>query len=269
MSERIGRKVDVVSTDMCHMSCAEFAYEISDGALFLNGLQTYAVGDYDDQGEFIDNWQYDAIYRGLSENPGWGGEEFALHQLANMNAIGPYLFPSIAMAHMQTTDAFGVSRLDAAADFVAAMDTLALELYEAVTGPQEHLAEEQLQVQVLGHPETPPDRCTETFTGCSAFMARTPFKMFDVGDFLQRLYDHGDRLCDPETAEAALEAYRELIAGNVHGDNWLAGEHPDATGLSIYIPYQVRSFYLEEYRTTRFAQDTHWDEFLAEVPWNA
>ncbi|NIP17038.1 MAG: hypothetical protein GWM87_01865, partial [Xanthomonadales bacterium] len=39
------------------------------------------------------------------------------------------------------------------------------------------------------------------------------------------------------------------------------GHHVDAHGLSIWIPYRSTE-YRDSYETTRFAQDTSWDEFL-------
>jgi hypothetical protein len=44
------------------------------------------------------------------------------------------------------------------------------------------------------------------------------------------------------------------------------GGHPDAHGVSIYIPYRS-SEYNPAYEEIQFAQDTEWDEFLKSVHW--
>lgn len=54
----------------------------------------------------------------------------------------------------------------------------------------------------------------------------------------------------------------------MHGVNTHLGEHPDAQGLDIYIPYR-NNRYDSRYAETKLAQDTMWDDFLVEVHWGA
>jgi hypothetical protein len=266
IKSEIGRNIDLISIDACYMSNLAFAYEISESVDYLNGLEGIATGDFDEEGNQLANWKYTEIWQGLRDNPHWTAEEFALHQLDNMYEIGPYLVPSIMMGHIQCTDAFGVSDLNKITDFIEAFDELSNELYESVTGSGEHSAEEQLIVRIIGHAESPPDFNTESFHGQLEVWANSPFKLYDLGDFLDRLLEYGDRLCFKETAKQAKILYQEVIVGCVHGDDAKIGEHPDASGLNVYIPYRTLN-YLDEYASTRLAQDTMWDDFLNEVGW--
>jgi hypothetical protein len=121
-----------------------------------------------------------------------------------------------------------------------------------------------LIVNIIGHAESPPDFNTESFHGQLELQANSPFKLYDVGDFLDRLIEHGDLLCSPDTAKQAKILYDDVIVGCIHGDNSKIGEHPDASGMNVYIPYRARNS-LNQYSSTRLAQDTMWDEFLSEI----
>ncbi|UCH88070.1 MAG: hypothetical protein JSV49_07325, partial [Thermoplasmata archaeon] len=158
----------------------------------------------------------------------------------------------------------GVSNLQKMEEFIEAFDVLASEMYDSVTGPGGSRAQEQFIVNIIGHAESPPEFNTESFHGQLEVMANSNFKLYDLGDFLYRLGEHGDLLCSSETANEAKRCYDEFIVGCVHGDDAKIGEHPDATGMNVYIPYRARNA-LDEYASTKLAQDTMWDEFLSEV----
>jgi hypothetical protein len=93
------------------------------------------------------------------------------------------------------------------------------------------------------------------------------YYLYDLGDFVDRLIIYGDRLCSKETAEEFKMLFEGVIINCNHGENAKLGEHPDAQGLDIYIPYR-NGRYSSQYSETLLAQDTLWDEFLLEIPWH-
>jgi hypothetical protein len=61
-----------------------------------------------------------------------------------------------------------------------------------------------------------------------------------------------------------MNAVEDLIM--LYRNTYEDGGHPDAHGVSIYIPYRSDS-YRSEYEEIKFAKDTQWDEFLKSVHW--
>ena len=61
-----------------------------------------------------------------------------------------------------------------------------------------------------------------------------------------------------------MSAVEDLII--LHRNTIADGGHPDAHGVSIYLPYRS-SEYNSDYETIMFAEDTHWDEFIRSVHW--
>jgi hypothetical protein len=62
------------------------------------------------------------------------------------------------------------------------------------------------------------------------------------------------------------EKYENYIIECTHGSDFKLGEHPDATGADIYLPYRNGKFD-PQYSDIKISMDTYWDEFLKEVPW--
>ena len=253
------------------MSNLEFAYEIWDCADYLTGCETYGIGSYKQEGRFYaGNWLYDEVWGGLLNNTDWTAREFALHQLDCFQKQGPFTSPRDGIVYSESSDTFAVVSLESISLLVDRVALLAEELLSSISGVAggQTLAERQLVLSVIGHNEASPDMCTESFSGQLDFVGLATFPLYDLGDFVRRLADGGNLLCSQENATRVAELLDDVVVGFVHGNRSQAGEHPDAHGLSIYIPFRS-SEYMEEYENTLFAEDTLWDEFLKKVPWGS
>ena len=258
----VGRKIDIVSMDACLMGSFEFGYEISEYADYMTATETFGTGAQTDGDEYYPgNWLYDVIWGGLVADPHMKPCEFAMHHMNGFNPMGPFLSPSWLIVHPQYADVFVVANLTNFVGIKDALDVMAQELLDAVTSGNSELAKRQMILGVIGHTEEPPELNTESFSGSMDFVGLTVFTLYDVGDLTSRLIKNGSLLCSPETAAYVNELYSEAILACVHGDNYHMGEHPDATGLTLHLPYRDRDNY-NEYKGTLFAKDTMWDEFL-------
>ncbi|MDG6221548.1 MAG: hypothetical protein QCI38_08915, partial [Candidatus Thermoplasmatota archaeon] len=114
-----------------------------------------------------------------------------------------------------------------------------------------------------------PDSNTDSFSGQMDFVGLGVYCFYDMGDMLARLVEHGGLLCDPILAQSVLGLYEQAVVGCVSGDDWMMGEHPDATGLTIYAPFRKTTYEVSitNYSTVLFTKDTMWDEFMAEISW--
>jgi len=266
----IGRKIDIVSCDACLMGSFEFGYEISDSVSYLTGCETYGIGSQKDENVFYTgNWLYDQVWGGLKLNPDWTPEEFALHHLDCFQAIGPFKAPDAGIVYTESSDTFVVADLTKIAELKEAVDTMAVELLAQVDeiAGGETVAERELILSVIGHSETPPDMNTESFSGQMDFIGVSQFTLYDLGDFTERLSTEPQMpLCSAGVTDLVMQELDRVVVGCVHGDGSNQGEHPDAHGLTIYIPYRS-SEYQESYESTRFARESSWDEFIKAVPW--
>ena len=102
---------------------------------------------------------------------------------------------------------------------------------------------------------------TESFSGQMDFVGLGTMTVYDLGDFAYRLSTYGYLLCDQDQAAQLEEKVNHAVLHLRHGDNRAGGQHTDAHGLSIFIPYRGME-YQAAYGQTRLAQDTMWDEFL-------
>ena len=265
----IGRNIDIVSCDACLMGSFEFGYEISDCVDYLTACETYGIGSTkEDNFYYTGNWLYDQVWGSLDDNPTWTPEEFAQCQLDCFLSIGPFTAPDSGIIYTESSDTFAVINLKNIAPLYEALVDLAEELYASVegVGSGQTAAERQLILSVIGHMETPSEFNTESFSGQMDFIGLATFTMYDLGDFVNRLADNGALLCSAETARSVKERLDNVVVACVHGDSEAAGEHPDAHGLSVYLPYRGTE-YQPDYEFTRFAQDSMWDEFLREIDW--
>lgn len=270
IKQLIGRNIDIVSCDACLMGNFEFAYEISDSVDYLTACETYGIGSSKEENFFYTgNWLYEEVWGGLKENPHWTPEEFALHQLDCFLPIGPFVSPDSGIYWTESSDTFVVVDLTRISPLKDALTMLADELYMSVEGVGEGqtLAERQMILEVVGHSESPPELNTESFSGELDFIGMATYTIYDLGDLVDRLIDYGSLLCSEGTAREVKNRLDDVIVGCVHGNDRTLGEHPDAHGLSIYIPYRMTE-YMPSYESTRFAQESLWDEFLKDVNWS-
>jgi hypothetical protein len=266
LESELGKNIDLVSFDACFMASFEFGWEVCDSVDHLVGMQTIAAGD-DDDGYTVGNFDVRPIWSGLKENPDWTPAEFAHHQVESLFMVGPFMMPSLGQTHPYSSDTMAASDLTKLKDLKTSFTLLAEELYYNVTGPNSELAVRQLINQVLGPATNTPELTTESFAGQPDYLGLGLHYLFDLGDFVDRLILYGDKLCSKETAEEFKILFEDVIINCNHGEDAKMGEHPDAQGLDIYIPYR-NGRYNSLYSETRIAQDTLWDDFLLEVPWH-
>ena len=111
----------------------------------------------------------------------------------------------------------------------------------------------------------PPDNSSgmlsESFSGQLDWMGAASYTNFDLYDFCEKLETapilNG---VDAYTAEVK-KGVTDAVVAEHHGTDATAGEHPNAHGLSIYVPWR-KSEYNSAYEGTLFAKDTSWDEFI-------
>lgn len=264
--DAIGKKIDVVSFEACHMASFEFAWQIADTAQFFTGQETIAAAE-DKDGYTVGQWLIDECWGGLKSNPDWSAREFAEHQVTCFYEVGPFLFPQVGQTKPQCSDTMCTMDLGRIEGLKDSFDQLSQELYSSVTGAREVLAERQLIAQVIGSNSEPPEHNTESFTGQRDFLGGGYMHYYDLYDFVYRLSEHGDLLCNKTTATTFLELLDEMIVSSVHGENFLIGEHPDAHGVDIFLPYRNKQ-YNSNYDLILVSEETMWDDFLKEVCWN-
>ncbi|MBN1539956.1 MAG: hypothetical protein JW939_07410, partial [Candidatus Thermoplasmatota archaeon] len=139
-----GQRIDVMSMDACFMANLEFGYEVSNAADILVGYEPMAVGDTGEDMYLTGNIEMKDVWETLIEDPDMTPEELAITMVLNSNIIGPYLYPQLGMAHLESSDTVGAFHLTYFEELRNAMDRLSVELIDSVTGESEVLAERQL-----------------------------------------------------------------------------------------------------------------------------
>ena len=265
-TRRSGKRIDLISFDACFMANMEMGYQLSGAVDILVGYEPMAVGDEGEDGYMTGNIEFMEIWPALAEDPDMDPEVLATTMVNSANIIGPYTFPQLGMTHVESSDSVGAFRLDHHDELKDSMDALSRELYESVTGDNEVLAERQLILDIIGTPGSHPDLNTESFSGQPELCMKNGWKLYDMYDLCERLAERGDLLCNNETARTVLGVLDQMIIACSHGEDHLKGEHPDAHGLTIHVPFRTTNM-MDLYLETSWARDTYWDEFLLEVPW--
>ena len=263
----LGRKVDVVLCYACLMASTEFAYEIHEHADYLIGSETFSWGS-EQHGEddyLIGNYPFDRIWGPVKENPEMTPREFAVHVVDAFQMYGPWNAPDMYVYRDYSSDTVAAIDLSAIPDLVAAVDGLGLELEQSLTGLRRLVNHAQLVNRVIGSPQLPEEYCTESFSGQPDYVGQGTFVNYDLLDFVDQLEKCDiNQLCQPTTLRQVRDAASAVIIAERHGTDEAKGQHVDAHGLSIWLPYRYTE-YRDTYESTRFAQDTSWDEFLQTV----
>lgn len=261
-----GQKVDIFSTEGCLVGMLEFAYELRDTCLFFTGGSTYGWGAEAEPDKDIwepGNWQYDACWGALVENPQMTPEEFAYTMSETFKPYGPWrgapFIPKEGYSDVFAT--YNLSNID---PLVEAVNALAQELHGKVTGIGQTINQGILINTVLGHPELPENMYTEYFSAQMDWAGLSTYTNFDLYDFCVQLGKSSAGTMKCSSAAAVLPLIDEVIT--IYRCTDAQGGHPDAHGISIYIPYRNME-YNNQYEETQFAQDTQWDEFIKAVHW--
>ncbi len=259
----IGGKLDILSTEACLVGMAEFAYQISDLAHYYVGSEAYSFGGemYDDGTIVVGNWVYDRVYGRLVEDPSLSPEAFARVMIEEFNTYGPWSAPP-AIPKTQSSDTLSVFNLTHLAMLGDTVDALAEALLAQVTGPGGRLFREAF-INAVGISETPEEMHTESFSGMLDFIGISSYTNYDLYDLCVRLSESALLGVDGEAA-AVMEAVERVIVIEHHGTDASKGEHPDAHGVAIYLPYR-NTEYNANYEQIAFAKDTQWDELFVAI----
>lgn len=263
--EHTGRKVDIFSTEGCLVGMIEFAYELKDTCQYFVGGSTYGWGAEGDPDKGIweaGNWQYDACWGRLAEEPRMSAEEFAIVMGETFIPYGPWRAPPF-IPKQDYSDVMAVYNLSYIEPLAASVDALAKHLLDKVSGPGKLLNQALLINSVIGHPELPDDMHTESFSGQMDWIGIAVYTNYDLYDLAYMLTKPSAGTLRTPIATDVMRGIDDLVLLLRKVEN---GGHPDAHGVSIYIPYRSAS-YNSQYQDIMFARDTNWDEFLRAVHW--
>ncbi len=263
----IGRNIDILSTEGCLVGMAEFAYELVSSCDYFVGGSTYGWGSEADPENDIwepGNWQYDKCWTNLSRNPEMDGGEFAIVMGKTFADYGPWRAPPF-IPKESYSDVFAIYDLSRMEELTAAVDVLSKELLGKVTGIGQTINQATLINLVIGHPETPDELHTESFSGQMDWIGLSTYTNYDLWDLAYMLTKStAGTMRSTTNAKRVMELVDETIILLRNTDE--SGGHADAHGISIYLPYRS-SEYNSDYEDIRFAQDTGWDEFIKAVQW--
>jgi hypothetical protein len=256
--EHTGRKVDILSTEGCLVGMVEFAYELADSCDYFVGGSTYGWGAEADPTNGLwtpGNWQYDVCWSGLVSRPLMSSEDFAIAMGESFEPYGPWRAPPL-IPKESYSDVMAVFNLSKVAALVESVDAMVTHLLRQVQGPGQTINQAILINTVIGHPETPDELNTESFSGQMDWIGVSTYTNYDLYDLAYML------------TKATAGPLRTSVASSVmDGRKVDSGSgHPDAHGISIYLPYRSSEYNIQ-YEETMFAKDTQWDEFLKAVHW--
>ena len=261
-----GKNLDILSTEGCLVGMLEFGYEVRESVDYFIGGSTYGWGSEAEPENDIweaGNWVYDECWGALVENPDMNGEEFALTMIDTFKPYGPWTAPPFIPkeGYSDVMAAYNLSKIE---NLTAAVDALGSELLGKVTGPGQTVRQTNLINNVIGHPELPDEMFTEYFSAQMDWLGLAIYTNYDLYDFAYMLSKPTAGTLQSSHSVEVMELVDEVVLKyrNVASD----GGHPDAHGISIYIPYRS-SEYNPQYEEIQFAKDTQWDEFLRSVHW--
>ena len=162
------------------------------------------------------------------------------------------------------SDVMGVFNLSHVEELVESVDELASHLLSRITGLGQTVNQALLINTVIGHPETPEDYHTESFSAQMDWIGISTYTNYDLYDFALMLGKPSAGALRTDVSEDVMEGVEKTIMLYRNVDD--TGGHPDAHGISIYIPYRS-SEYNRDYEDIQFARDTQWDEFIKAVHW--
>ncbi len=264
----LGRQVDVLITYACLMASIEFTYEVRDHVSYMVGSETYSWGS-EVQGDqyLIGNYPFDAIWGPVKEDPSIAPADLARHVVDAFQFYGPWNAPDMMVYRDYASDTVSAIDLGRVEALALAVDQLGSELRSSLTGLGKVLGQRQLIDRVIGSQQEPAQFCTQAFSGQPDWLGQGVFTNYDLLDLVVQLEKCRARpLCEQGTLDAVRAAFEACIVAERHGTDASQGQHVDAHGMSIYLPYRSEE-YRASYETRAFAMDTTWDEFLRTIFW--
>jgi len=264
--EYIGRNVDILSTEGCLVGMLEFGYELRESVDYFIGGSTYGWGaEAEPENDIWEagNWQYDACWNALVSNPDMNPEEFSLTMIDTFKPYGPWTAPPFIPkeGYSDVMAAYNLSRIE---NLTAAVDAMGSELLDKVTGIGQTVRQANLINNVIGHPELPDEMYTEYFSAQMDWLGLAVYTNYDLYDLAYMLSKTTAGTLRSSHSQEVMTLVDDVVMAcrNVNAD----GGHPDAHGISIYIPYRS-SGYNPQYEEILLSKDTHWDEFIKAVHW--
>ncbi len=266
-SDHLGKKVDILSTEACLVGMVEFAYEVRDSCNYFVGGSTYGWGaEAEPENDKWDagNWQYDDCWGELSKDPKMSGEDFAIVMGETFTPYGPWTAPPY-IPKEGYSDVFGIFNLSNVEPLVSALDSMASELLPKMTGIGQTVNQGILINTVIGHPEYQSSNLyTEYFSHQMEWIGQATYTNYDVYDLAYQLSKATAGTIRSSYSQEVMDAVEDLVI--MYRNTYEDGGHPDAHGVSIYLPYRSSS-YNPAYEDIQFCQDTQWDEFIKSVYW--
>jgi len=266
MKEHVGKNVEILSTEGCLVGMLEFGYELRKSVDYFIGGSTYGWGaEAEPENDVWDagNWQYDECWGRLVENPAMSPEEFSLVMIETFKPYGPWTAPPFIPkeGYSDVMAAYNLSKIE---NLSKAVDSLARELHGKVTGPGQTVRQTNLINHIIGHPEMPDCQYTEYFSAQMDWIGLSTYTNFDLYDFALMLSKSSAGTLRSSHSDDVMQLVEDTVMAYRNVDE--SGGHPDAHGISIYIPYRSPE-YNPDYEEIQFAQDTQWDEFIKAVHW--
>ena len=264
----LGRQVDVLLTYACLMASIEFAYEVRDHVSYLVGSETYSWGSETHGDQYlIGNYPFDAIWGPVRDDPSISPADLARHIVDVFQFYGPWNAPDMMVYRNYASDTVSAIDLAQVETLALAVDRMGGELRASLTGLGKVLGQRQLINRVIGSQQEPAEYCTQGFSGQPDWLGQGVFINYDLLDLVVQLEKCAAHpLCEQSTLDAVKSAFGACVIAERHGTDASQGQHVDAHGMSIYLPYRSEE-YRASYETRAFAMDTTWDEFLRTIFW--
>lgn len=243
ITSRAGKKIDLVSMDACLMSMVEVAYQLRDYANYLVASESFIHTHETGAGLFL-NWQIDEIYKALVLDPDMSAVDLARKSVETFKTDVSFVLPP-CIIKPQAVDCIGAINLSMISQVVQIIDNLSKQLME-------NRLKIFLPIVFLK---------TQKFSGAFDYIGYTFYPYVDVYDFSKNLADIVPYEEIKETSYNLLDSIEKAVLVERHGKYRFLGEHPNAHGLSVYLPYR-RINYSPEYEKLDFSVDTGWDDFI-------
>jgi len=242
---RIGKSIDVLSMDACLMGMVEVAYQLRGYVDYLVASESF-IHTHKINNELFLNWRVDEIYHELVENPSMTAEELCIESVRYFRSDKAFILPP-SIIRPQAVDCIGAIDISMVDDVVASVDNLSKYLIT-----KQPFCKFLLSLVFLK---------AQKFSGGFDFLGYTFYPYIDLYDFCEKIKN--------TIPDNKIKVFSKEVMGYVekavimerHGKYSFKGEHPNAHGLSVYLPFRKIN-YNKKYELLDFAIDTHWDEFL-------
>jgi len=250
---RGGKSIEVLSTEACLVAMLEFAHGIRDVADYYIASETYGYGGENttEGGLVVGNWQFDRVWGALVQDPKMGPEQLARTMVDCFNEYGPWRAPPF-IPKKEASDTIAAFNLSRVGNLTNVTSKLSDFLVGRLLGPGMTASRDATSRSLF---------LSESFSGQLDWIGASSYTNFDLYDFCDKL-ETAPILNGVKAYTAEVKkAIPDVIFAEHHGTDATAGEHPNAHGISIYVPFR-RSEYNEKYESIMFAKDTSWDEFI-------